>query len=106
MRLLKASCKQLIPHCPQVLPDEDDCQRLFGSIRITKYVAQENIMTMQVPRRVTHRALENYFTGFSQSKMRCGLSAELLSFLGYEAKAVSSCAKQIGLPTGFDISRG
>ena len=54
----------------QVLPDEVDCQRLFGSSRITKYVAEENIMPISVPRRVTHRVLESYFTGYSPSHMR------------------------------------
>ena len=49
-----------------VLPDEDDCQRLFGAIRISKYVAQENIELLPGSR-VLHRALDNYFNGYSAS---------------------------------------
>lgn len=54
----------------KVLPDEDDCQRLYGAIRINKYVAQENIMPISVPRRCTHRLIDQFFTGYSPSQMR------------------------------------
>ena len=54
----------------QVLPDEDDCQRLYKAIRITKYVAQENIMPITVPRRCTHRLIDQFFDAYSPSSMR------------------------------------
>lgn len=49
-----------------VLPDEHDCQRLFNSIRLTKYVAEENILPLEKAR-IVHRALDNYFLGYSES---------------------------------------
>jgi hemimethylated DNA binding protein len=52
-----------------VLPDEADCQRIFGSIRITKYVAQENIEPI-AGTRVLHRALDSYFAGYSPGGSR------------------------------------
>lgn len=48
----------------EVLPDEDECQRLFGATRISKYVAQENVELVP-SRRILHRALNNYFRGYS-----------------------------------------
>ncbi|KAK9836712.1 hypothetical protein WJX74_006537 [Apatococcus lobatus] len=48
-----------------VLPDEVDCQRLFGGVRISKYVAQENIQLVKSERGVTHRAITNYFSSFN-----------------------------------------
>ena len=47
-----------------VLPDENDCVRLFNAVRISKYVAQENVELLPQPRRCTHRVLPNYFVGF------------------------------------------
>ncbi|KAK9814029.1 hypothetical protein WJX73_009611 [Symbiochloris irregularis] len=49
----------------EVLPDEDDCTRLFGSARGSKYVAQENVEVVK-GERVLHRALDAYFSGFSK----------------------------------------
>ncbi len=54
----------------QVLQDEDDCQRLYGAIRINKYVAEENIMPITVPRRCTHRLIDHFFQAYSPSTMR------------------------------------
>jgi len=54
----------------QVLPDEDDCQRLYKSIRYSKYVAQENIMPINVPRRCTNRLIDHFFDSYSPSSMR------------------------------------
>ncbi len=48
----------------QVLPDENDCVKLFKAVRISKYVAQENIEPLPYPRRCTHRVLPNYFEGY------------------------------------------
>lgn len=45
-----------------VLPDEGDCVRLFGGVRASKYVAQDNVVPL-AGARVTHRALDNYFDG-------------------------------------------
>jgi len=47
-----------------VLPDENDCVKLFKAVRISKYVAQENIVPLPYPRRCTHRVLPNYFEGY------------------------------------------
>eukprot|EP00884_Botryococcus_braunii_P013811 jgi/Botrbrau1/22430/Bobra.0091s0032.1 len=47
------------------LPDEEDCARLFGHPRISKYVAQENIDAI-TDARVLHRAIANYFEGYSR----------------------------------------
>ena len=64
----------------QVLPDENDCVNLFKAVRISKYVAQENIEPLPYPRRCTHRVLPNYFEGYDpvtgrhavlDSSMRC-----------------------------------
>lgn len=49
----------------EVLPDEDECTALFGAVRMSKYVAQENIEPIR-ERRVVHRALDAYFKGFSK----------------------------------------
>lgn len=48
------------------LPDEIDCQRLFGGVRLTKYVSEDNIIPLEGSRLV-HRALDNYFIGYSES---------------------------------------
>ncbi|KAL4447171.1 hypothetical protein ABPG77_007204 [Micractinium sp. CCAP 211/92] len=48
-------------HC---LPDEGDAIRLFGGVRITKYVAQENMEPVS-DCRIVHRALDNFFLGYS-----------------------------------------
>ncbi|KAL6766563.1 hypothetical protein ACKKBG_A36535 [Auxenochlorella protothecoides x Auxenochlorella symbiontica] len=45
-----------------VLPDEGDCVRLFGGVRVSKYVAQDNVVPL-AGARVMHRALDNYFDG-------------------------------------------
>ncbi|KAL4443743.1 hypothetical protein ABPG75_011480 [Micractinium tetrahymenae] len=50
-------------HC---LPDEGDAIRLFGGVRITKYVAQENMEPVS-DCRIVHRALDNFFAGYSPS---------------------------------------
>ena len=50
----------------EVLPDEDDCQRLFKATRNSKYVAQENVELVPATR-VLHRALNYYFKGYSTS---------------------------------------
>jgi hemimethylated DNA binding protein len=47
-----------------VLPDETDTERLFGGVRITKYVAQENMEPL-TDCRVVHRALNSYFDAYS-----------------------------------------
>ena len=44
------------------LPDERDCERLFGGVRLSKYVSQDNMMPVEGVT-VLHRALENYFVG-------------------------------------------
>jgi hemimethylated DNA binding protein len=51
------------------LPDETDCVRLFGGVRITKYVAQDNIQPIRSTR-IVHRALDSYFSGYSRSLSR------------------------------------
>lgn len=51
------------------LPDEFDCQRLFGGVRLTKYVSQDNIDPLE-DGRVVHRALDNYFVGYSERLKR------------------------------------
>lgn len=51
------------------LPDEEDARRLLGGIRLTKYVAEENI-DITTDKRVVHRALENYFIGYSTACQR------------------------------------
>lgn len=63
-----------------VLPSEDDCIRLFNGVRISKYVAADNVEPFPAPGaaaaggaavtgaaggRILHRALESYFSGFS-----------------------------------------
>lgn len=55
-----------------VLPDENDCIRLFGGVRISKYVAQSSVSALLSPRRekpdanrIKHRALNYYFEGYS-----------------------------------------
>jgi len=52
-----------------VLPDEEDARRLLGGVRLTKYVAEENI-EITTNKKVVHRALENYFIGYSTSSQR------------------------------------
>ena len=47
-----------------MLPDENDCVKLFKAVRISKYVAQENIVPLPYARRCTHRVLPNYFEGY------------------------------------------
>jgi hemimethylated DNA binding protein len=47
-----------------VLPDERDCQRLFGGVRLSKYVAEENLTALE-DTEVVHRALASYFRGYS-----------------------------------------
>jgi hemimethylated DNA binding protein len=53
-----------------VLPDEADCHRLFGGVRLTKYVAEENVVPLEEGTRVTHRALDSYFLGYDASRQR------------------------------------
>ena len=57
------------------LPDESDAVRLLGGVRLTKYVAEENIIPLSGhgeghQDRIMHRALENYFIGYSESHKR------------------------------------
>ncbi|CAL8460560.1 g89 [Coccomyxa elongata] len=53
-----------------VLPDEDDCQRIFRGIRLSKYVAQDNMEPVLTPRRVNHRAISHYFDSYSPDLLR------------------------------------
>lgn len=57
-----------------VLPDEGDSLRLLGGVRISKYVAHENVVPFSraasasgqpPPNRLKHRALDHYFEGYS-----------------------------------------
>ena len=64
----------------QVLPDENDCVKLFKAVRISKYVAQENIVPLPYPRRCTHRVLPNYFEGYDPVTGRHAASASVLPF--------------------------
>lgn len=57
-----------LPHY-YVLPDETDCQRLFGGVRLTKYVGQDNMLHVE-GQTVVHRALDCYFSGYSQEQGR------------------------------------
>ena len=52
-----------------VLPDEADCQRRVGGVRLTKYVGQDNMLPLEGGR-VVHRALDSYFKGYSPAKGR------------------------------------
>ncbi|GAB4821785.1 hypothetical protein N2152v2_008831 [Parachlorella kessleri] len=49
-----------------VLPDESDCVRLFGQPLSSRYVAQDNILTLP-GERILHRALNHYFSGHSRA---------------------------------------
>lgn len=57
-----------MPHY-YVLPDEHDCQRLFGGVRLTKYVCEDNMLPVEEVT-VVHRALGNYFIGYSNQLHR------------------------------------
>ncbi len=48
----------------------DDCQRIFGAVRISKYVAQDNIEPLVAGRRVNHRAVAHYFDSYSPDLQR------------------------------------
>lgn len=50
------------PHY-MALPDEADCVRLFGGVRLTKYVGQKNIEPLEGVHRIVHRAIDHYFEG-------------------------------------------
>jgi len=52
-----------------VLPDENDCQRIFQGVRLTKYVGEDNMLPLEGVS-VVHRALDNYFGGYSPEKGR------------------------------------
>ncbi|PSC71606.1 F-box only 21 [Micractinium conductrix] len=56
-----STAQQPFYHC---LPDESDAIRLFGGVRITKYVAQENMEPLEGGR-IVHRALDSFFVGYS-----------------------------------------
>lgn len=60
------NAQQPFYHC---LPHEHDCVRLFGGVRITKYVAQDNMEPL-AGTRIIHRALDNFFDGYSTSMGR------------------------------------
>lgn len=51
------------------LPDEMDSTRFFGGFRLSKYVAEENIAALD-DGKVVHRALENFFIGYSKDMKR------------------------------------
>lgn len=57
-----------LPHY-YALPDERDCQKLFGGVRLSKYVCEDNMMPVEGAT-VVHRALENYFVGYSEKLQR------------------------------------
>lgn len=61
----------LLPHY-YALPDEKDCVRLFGGVRLSKYVSQENMEPVgaEENNKIVHRALENYFVGYSEKLQR------------------------------------
>lgn len=56
---------QANPNTPHylVLPDESDCVRLFGGVRLTKYVGEDNMEPLEGAHRIVHRALDHYFEG-------------------------------------------
>ena len=56
---------------PQVLADEEDTLRLWGAARMSKYVAEHNVVPLLEPRRIVNRYLEHYFRGFSLARRRC-----------------------------------
>lgn len=52
-----------------VLPDSADSIRLFGGIRLSKYVAEDNVGELDeedIGKGISHQALVNYFEGFSE----------------------------------------
>ena len=51
----------------------DDCQRIFGAVRISKYVAQDNMEPITCSRRINHRAIAHYFDTYSPAVSRCVL---------------------------------
>jgi hypothetical protein len=55
----------------------DDCQRIFGAARVSKYVAQDNVEPLG-GRRVTHRAIAHYFDAYSPDLARCAAPAAAL----------------------------
>ena len=50
----------------------DDCQRVFGGVRAVQYVAQDDVDAAPGAR-ITHRALRNWFSGYSAEAGRCVL---------------------------------
>lgn len=48
----------------------DDCQRIFGAVRISKYVAQDNMEPITCSRRINHRAIAHYFDTYSPAVSR------------------------------------
>ena len=48
----------------------DDCQRIFGAVRISKYVAQDNMEPTTCGRRINHRAIAHYFDSYSPAVSR------------------------------------
>lgn len=57
-----------LPHY-YVLPDERDCEKLFGGVRLSKYVCENNLLPVTGVT-IVHRALENYFCGYSPGLQR------------------------------------
>ncbi|KAK9820241.1 hypothetical protein WJX72_007832 [[Myrmecia] bisecta] len=53
-----------------ILPDETDCLRLFGQLRMEKYAGQSNLELVVDERRIVHRAMNSYFTAYSPSLAR------------------------------------
>ncbi|KAK9841990.1 hypothetical protein WJX81_002951 [Elliptochloris bilobata] len=61
-----AASNQANPQQPfyYCLPDEDDCQRVFGGRRMLQYVAQDD-MDAAPGTRIMHRAIRNLFSSYS-----------------------------------------
>ena len=57
-----------LPHY-YALPDENDCIKYFGGVRLSKYVCEDNMLPVEGVA-VVHRALENYFIGFCDKLKR------------------------------------
>ncbi|EIE25330.1 hypothetical protein COCSUDRAFT_61552 [Coccomyxa subellipsoidea C-169] len=87
-----------------VLPDEDDCQRIFGAVRISKYVAQDNMEPLLVPHRVNHRAIAHYFDSYSPDLLRYVPNSRLQYEYpdNYDAAVQQSCLDDSNVLDGPD----